>query len=304
MLTGNDKVQDVLVRPEMKEVAMEPFGSTMIEPAEDHGSDWGTPERKPVNVILVIGTILACWALAMFGPLSIFFPLLAIGVILHLLSKRQLLAAFSIVAFSPFMLAVFIATVSYATGTATLQGMGYPGNGYFNVDPTSRCLRSNGGCCVSGNEWVFILPNNMTVTALSVTLGPMAGSYRGSYPTEAEAKQAIQTGNEVAEKDLRAGFFAIDGYNVKLDEGVGSRLLERLHYDFIYKEPKPPITAAIYDQDCFILRIPVAQNWDTKNPSAAIALISSEKGRPFAFYAEGDYHQPFPPVTWNRSPDE
>lgn len=283
---------------------MEPFGPTMIEPAEDRGSDWGTPERRPVNLTILIGTIFACWVLAMFGPLSVFFPLLAIGVILHLLGKRQLLAALSIVALSPFMLAVYMATFSYASGTATLQGMGYPGNGYFNVDPTSRCLRSNGGCCVSGNEWVFILPNNLTVTALSATLGPMAGSYRGSYPTEAEAKQAIQNGTEISEKDLHAGFFAINGHNVKLDKGVGDRLLERLNYDLFYENPKPPITAVIYDQDCFILRIPFARNWDAKNPSAAIALISTAKGRPFAFYSDGDYHQPFPPVTWNRYPDE
>lgn len=279
---------------------MEPFGQTIGEHAENRGSDWASPDRERVNLTLVIGTILGCWVLAILGPLSLFFPLLAIGVVLHLLSKRQLLAACSIIALSPFMFAVGMATISYVNGTATLQGMGYPGPGYFNVDRTSRCLRSNGGCCVSGNEWVFILPNNVTVTALSATLGPMAGAYRGSYPTEAEAKQTISTGTKVSPDDLRSDFLVVDGRNIKLDEGVGARLLERLNYDFFFVSPPPPITAALYDQDCLVLRIPVSRNWDPKAPSAAIALISTEKGRPFAFYSEGDYHDPFPPVTWNR----
>lgn len=283
---------------------MEPFGQTVLEPAEDRGSNWSYPERERLNMPLVVGTIFGCWLLAMFGPFSFLFPLLAIIVMARLLGKRQLLAAFSIVAFSPFMLAVVMATFSYANGSATLLGMGYPGNGYFNVDPTSRCLRTNGGCCVSGNEWIFIVPNNMTVKALCATLGPMPGSYRGTYPTEMEAKLAIQNGTEISEDELRDGFLAIEGHNLKLDAGVGARLLDQLHYDLLFEDPLPPITAKIYDQDCFVLRIPVVQDWDSTTPAAVITLISTEKGRPFAYYYEGDYHRPFPPVTWNRSPYE
>ncbi|MEW4564509.1 hypothetical protein AB1K70_18355 [Bremerella sp. JC770] len=283
---------------------MEPFGQTMLEPWDDRGSNWATPEPKPVSIALVVGTIIGCWVLAILGPLSLFFPLLAVGVILHLLSKRQMLAAFSIVALSPFTIAVVMATYGYANGTATLHGMGYPGQGYFNVDPTTRSPRSNGGCCVSGNEWIFILPNNVTVTALSATLGPMRGSYRGSYPTEAEAKQAIKTGTPVAKEDLQAGFFAVEDHNIKLDQGVGARLLDRLHYDLFFDDPPPAITATVYDQDCLILRIPVEEDWDATTQSAVIALISTEKGRPFAYYVEGEYHQRFPPVSWNRSPYE
>jgi len=283
---------------------MEPFGQTVLEPAEDRGSDWGAPESERVNVTLVVGTIVACWVLAVLGPLSFLFPLLAVGVILHLLSKRQMIAAGSIVAFSPCMLAVCLAGFSYANGTATLMGMGYPGQGFFNIDPASRCLRSTGGCCVSGNEWVFMLPNNVTVKALSATLGPMPGTYRGVYPTEAEAKQAIQRGTKISETELRSGFLAIKGHVVKLDEGVGARLLDSLHYDLLFESARPPITATVYDNDCLILRIPVVQDWDSKTPSAAIALISTEKGRPFAYYGEGDYHRSFPPVRWQRPWEE
>jgi hypothetical protein len=131
----------------------------------------------------------------------------------------------------------------------------------------------------------------------------MPNTYDGPYPTESDARIAIVNGTAVTIGDLSHDRIVIGGVPTALDEGVGSELLESLEYnhDFFVERP-PAITAAIWQGECLVLRIPVRSEFDQKPPSAVFVLISRSAGRPFAYYAEGSYSHHFPPVTWKRRP--
>lgn len=290
---------------------MLPYEQVLDEEAADRGSSFS---REPISqddgrgYRAALWTTLASWVLAFLGPLSLLFPLVGVIVFLKLISERKLKAAGIVALGTPCTLFVLLGISDYARGTARLRGMGLPGTTFHNPDPVTRMGRSSGGCIVSGNEWVSIAPYNTTVTALGAVLGPMPGTYRGVYPTESEAKSAITQGTEVAPDELKSDQFDVGGATVRLDHGVGSQLLEKLRYeDFeLWGEADPAIlkdseiTATIFEADCVIVRIPVMRDWDAKTPSAAVVLIDRQKGRPFAYYAEGEYYHNFPPVPYHR----
>ncbi|MHC2066336.1 hypothetical protein ACYFX5_02600 [Bremerella sp. T1] len=282
---------------------MYPFGTTLLEPADDRGSNWKDPHRPQPRPWMVVGTITLCWILALLGPLSMLFPLVAALAILVLLGQHRYVAAGAVAVLSPLTLGLVIGTVSYFSGSGEIVSMGLPGTTFHNLDPIARCQRSTGGCIAMGNEWIFHLPNNLAVLGLSATFGPMPGTYRGSYPNEAEAKKALTQAKVIDADDFRIDRFDVEGESIKLDRGVGAKLLDRLRYDSPINEPPAPISATLYD-DCLIVRIPVDTYYPAKTPSAAIVLIGRDKGRPFAYYAEGEYSHHFTPVSWNRPADE
>ncbi len=284
---------------------MEPFEQDLDEMAADRGSN-----LQPAPVVedtspgygKALITLAVCWILALLGPLSMLFPLIAVFVFLSLVSQRKLRAASLIALGTPCTIFLVLGIADYARGTARIRGMGLPGTTYHNPDRITRLGRSTGGCIVTGGEWVSIMPYNLAVMSLSVTVGPMRGLYLGPYPTENEAKLALKNGTNVPQEDLAKDVLDVGGTKVRLDSSVGSELLDKLRFeDFeVWNiQPQPPITAAIYEDDCTVLRIPYGR--DETGKSAAIVLIDNKKGRPFAYYAEGDYYHRFPPVSYKRT---
>ncbi|RCS53941.1 hypothetical protein DTL42_01895 [Bremerella cremea] len=281
---------------------MEPFEQVLEEPADDGGSNW---QRMPVaedtsgGYHTALTIILAGWGCAFFGPLSLFFPLIVIGGFLKLFSERKLRAAAVVVLVTPFTLFAVLGIADYARGVAHIRGYGYPANEFFNLDRQARCPKVNYGCCVMGHEWVSLLPYNMAVKSLGAIIGPMPGSYRGSYPTKAEANLALAQAKEVSRNDFENDLVILGNKSIRLDNGVGKEMLERLHFGLLEWSDQAPakITAILYEEDCLIVRVPVLEE---TTPSAAIALFDVQKGRPFAFYSEGAWHHPLPPVSYQR----
>lgn len=84
--------------------------------------------------------------------------------------------------------------VAYTTGTATRQGYGLPGVEYWNLSRDSRVSRTTSGCVVMGHEELTMVPNNLAVELMGRLFGAMPGSYRGPYPTRAEASALVEAG--------------------------------------------------------------------------------------------------------------
>jgi hypothetical protein len=144
--------------------------------------------------------------------------------------------------------------------------------------------------------------------------GPMSGSYLGPYPTRMQALAALRQAEEINFGALVADRFVLGGNACTLDAGVGAGILPRsslwgaavgeARYALELRTKLGPITGATYNGQCVILRIPTSsQSRSTgSGPSAMIALIDRDSGRPFAYYGEGDYHHPFPPMAWRKNP--
>lgn len=248
------------------------------------------------GMLLLAVVALACaWTGALgFGPF-VFASILAVFLV-----RRQFVIGLTLLALSPLVLCFAQGAVDYFRGQACLRYMGLPGTEFHNADPGSRLQRSTGGCLVNGGEWSLHLPYNAGAKAMVLLFGPMPGSYTGPYPDKDQTIKALTTAKEISPDDLIKDRVMMDKREIKLDTGVGKRLLERISNSFLFpelREEMPPITATLWQDQCLILRIPTRPR-DTKEDSAAIVLIDCRSGRPFAYYKQGDYYHHFPPVWW------
>jgi hypothetical protein len=251
---------------------------------------------------LAVFLILSLWAMTVLGTLL--SPVPIVCFVLLLAQKRWRLLTLC-AAMSPMGVGFALGVISYCTGTAKVQGMGLPGPGYFNVDPELRCERSTGGCLVNGGEILTQMPNNWVVMGLTRLFGPQPGAYTGPYPDETQAMAALSaSGAPISVELLAQDQVDVAQPPVKLDVGVGSGLLRPTMFTFVgrkldadsrnlMKEIGSP-TATLYQGQCLILRIPM-------NPrSAMIVLLDIQRGRPFAYYADGEFFQRIPPVMWGK----
>lgn len=284
---------------------MEPFAQDLNEPADDGGSNLLHPtltEDRSRGYRTAIITIIACWVLAALGPLSLIFPLVAVAVLLQLISQRKLWAAFLLTIATPLFVSAVWAVPDYARGTAKMRTMGPISLNYYNPHPQVRCGYLSGGCFSTGNEWLTIVPYNFMLTGIATMFGPMPGTYAGAYPDENQAKSALQHAISLSSKELAEDVLKVGDATVQLDQGVGSQLLKEMFYDhdrFYGWHPKAKIGAVLYKEDCVILRIPQPYS-DTSETSALIVLVDREKGRPFAYYAEGRCYFSHHPVPYQR----
>jgi hypothetical protein len=245
----------------------------------------------------IIPAAVLTWGSFIFGPLAL---LVLLGCFVLFAVRMRLLALAIFLLLTPISLTIILAFTSYFGGHPHMAYMGLPSTEFFNIDPELRCERTTGGCLVNGTEFLSQWPNNFIVRTLIHTLGPARGSYIGPYPTEADAKSALRSASPISVHDARSDEFDVGAAHVKLDRDVGRGLLEGpgMTYDDGYYKSNA-ITGVIWKATVLILRIP-CDRADNKT-HARIAVIDLKTGRPFAYYAEGDYYHRFPPVTWRRS---
>lgn len=260
------------------------------------------PARKPISsAALAVFTLLAAWGGTFLGPIA-YVALVPLAFLVA--RKRYKLVALCLL-LTPISVSFFTGAGSYALGSAHLKYFGLPGPTFFNLDPDLRCGRSTSGCCGNGSEWMTHAPNNAAVTLLTRLFGPQPGTYTGPYPSESQAKAALAAAMPVSLDALLKDQIDLARRPLKLDAGVGRGLLDGsllCSYPPFTGEAElapviervGPITATAAHAPCLIVRIPMYED------CARIALIDTATGRPFAFYAEGDAPDRFPPVAWRK----
>jgi hypothetical protein len=244
----------------------------------------------------------------MLGPASILVPVIPVVLIF----MRRPWAALVCVLLSPVGVGFANGVVRYCRGEAYLLYEGLPGTQSHNLDRELRCEQYSSGCLISGNEWLTHGPNNAAVRLMTRWFGPEPGTYRGPYPTEAEALAAVAGGTVVPLAEVRADRIRVGNRVVRLDTGVGQGLLRA--GGACYDPALPgndaatiagemgPIRATVWGDSCLIVRIPVgpADGPAGSVQAVCVAVCDLVRGRPFAYYAEGDYYHRVPPVMWRR----
>jgi hypothetical protein len=249
------------------------------------------------RVGVLFAAILAAWAAAMAGPASLLLLPILGGGLVYFVVRRRFVDAVAFVCLSPLAVMFTLGVIDYAHGRAKLRSMGLPGTESHNLDRQLRCGRSTGGCLVGGHEWAWLRPYNLAIRTMTACFGCMRGAYTGPYPTKDEALAALENAAVLPPADLAACRFSVGGRTIQLDEDVATLV----HLQIPDIAPPQPITAALWQEDCLILRIPTPSWHEPDKPSAVIVLIACEKGRPFAYYAEGEYYHRGHPVAWERS---
>jgi hypothetical protein len=249
--------------------------------------------------------VVASWVFGVLGPASILVPVIPVVLIF----MRRPWAAVVCVLLSPLGVGFANGVVRYCRGEAYILYEGLPGTQSHNLDRELRCEQYSSGCLISGNEWLNHGPNNAAVRLMTRWFGPEPGTYRGPYPTEAEALAAVAGGQAVPVADVRSDAIRVGDRVVRLDAGVGTGLLRAggADYDAQYGLDQAgllavlgPIRAVVWRDSCLIIRVPTATRDDKGVQSGCVAVCDVGTGRPFAYFAEGEYHHRVPPVMWRR----
>jgi hypothetical protein len=231
------------------------------------------------------------WIAALvFPPLSLVVPILCA----YLLANRRYVSLGLLLTLSPLGFSFAFGVIDYCRGRAELRYSGYPSPTGNNLDPELRCGRSTGGCLVYGDEWMFQEPYNGAVRLATTWFGPMPGTYTGPYPTETEAIAAVAEGVPIPAEELLEDRVPLAGEVFRLDSGVGQGLVRsyRFHHLLAEEARAPtikyePVKAVLWQKECIILSIPADPEYGQAQKSAMIVLVARDRGRPFAYYAEG-----------------
>lgn len=166
------------------------------------------------------------WGSTLLGILSLLAVPAFILTLAWLFRRRRWRPAIVLLVTSPFLVATCLAAAAYTRGMARLWTVGLPSREFYNVDPDTRYQSISSGCIVTGGEWVFQGPNNLTLLALHRLLGPMPGAYDGPYPDEHDVTHALISAAPLSWSSLRGDSVAVAGRTFRLRPGVGARLAD------------------------------------------------------------------------------
>ena len=228
------------------------------------------------------------------------------------LARRRWKSAIAIILLSPIVVFPAQGVVDYARGVGRLRFSGLPKFEAYNIDHVYRCEWAGGGCRIDGNEWLTQGSYNYALRTMIAILGPMPGSYIGPYPNEDECRAALQNAEEVDLKELTRDRVVLASGAVRLDAGVGRRLVRESLWDLAVLDSQwaascraegGPITGVMH-RGCLLLRVPVFPPDEPGDAvPALIVVLDPGRGRPFAYYryCTECRHMPcFPPVSWRR----
>ena len=140
---------------------------------------------------------------------------------------------------------------------------------------------------VTGGEWLVTAPNNAAVRFHTLLFGAMRGTYRGSWPTLAESRLALQHGISISLADRLAVTITIQGYVFILDDH-GRRLAEDIARWTSVCEEEGCVRGAITKSGNLVLEfVDVAD--DRRSILIPIGKQPPYNGRPLGMYL--DWHR-------------
>ena len=247
--------------------------------------------------------LIVLWILPTMGcTSSLIFPVIIGGSVYFGLRKQFLLLALLLI-LNPLAYFFFLGCVSYFDGKPTLQYTGLPQIESHNVDRTTRCFVSQGGCLLSGNEWVYLTPHNCAISLLSVILGPAEGCYDGPYPTKEVAMGILENNGKVLPfEEFLNDKLSFDDNVVQLEPATSQKILNRLGMSPDIHTIK--ITASLYEKRCVVCRIRAYDEYlinkgedDEWSPDYLI-FYDANNGMPFAYFRIKGLVSRFHPVEY------
>lgn len=253
--------------------------------------------KRPLARVLV--ALVACWALAVLGPLSY---LVIPGVLVALWRawrRHAWVAVGLLLALNPVSGFFAVGVAAYLGGAPVLRSRALPGLESSNPDPASRCFRGGGTDFPSGGDWLTLATPNAAMVLLCRCFGPPAQAYDGPYPTRDEALAWVGNALLTPVDQFLKGRVLADGTMVKLQPAVVSGLAGLVD---LKDDTSTPARARIYQNRCVILRLsrmPSASEPADGFAADVLVLLDKANQRPFAYYPlKGKTLPRVPPVTY------
>lgn len=247
--------------------------------------------------LVVAASSLLAWASAIVGLVSyITAPTLA-AVVGWLVIRRYWRPLALLLVTSPFVAASTLAVFGYASGTARLRTVGLPDLELYNVNPTTRYQAVSSGCIVDGSEWVMQFPNNATLLALSVALGPMPGAYTGPYPGRRHIADAFRTTRELNWRDVEKDRVHYGSRVFQLRQGLGAQLTTALRSSSSNDLCCRP-SVAVWQHRVLLLRFPPESAEFVNEEDALIVIVDGNTGKIIAYQGNPGLRRRELPRQW------
>jgi hypothetical protein len=225
-------------------------------------------------------------ALIALGLAWLSFPLLfPVGLVVWGFCLFQLQSRYSrllglTVLLSPYVLvpvfAMLTAAFTYLGGSPELRQRGLLGQ-RGNLDPQLRCYSVGIGPAPPLHSCFSVLPHNATVGFLSALAGPPKDSYRGEYPTMAQAEAQLKAmGIRVAVADLTRSF-RWDGRELHAPDRAVGQLMEGAP-GFPPPAAGDKVDVALYGNQCLLI------GYEQPPQERNVALVDMVGGELFARY--------------------
>jgi hypothetical protein len=224
------------------------------------------PSNTKTKIWATTGIIISWTTFWMF--LFLPFGLLAwFAILIYLVAKKSKLKFYFI--FSAWLFvpscSFLTGTVHYATGTASLQGVGGPQT-FHGVDRETRVNSTSSGCIFVGFE-PFVFPaNNVAIKVCTGLFGYQKGAYSGVFPTEGEAREIIKKSDTILVKRTGQYFAFMASDRTAM---VDTSEFFRYRYSGFLKDT---VVGKIINSECFIF-----QQIDARDEEKRIYLVDIEK---------------------------
>lgn len=253
--------------------------------------------------LLVPVLIAVCWASAFLGPLSVTILLAVPFGVVATVKRRAWLPLTILLLANPLSVAFIEGVVSYARGAPGFLSVGLPVIESFNVDRSTRCFRSGGGCLVSGNEWVFMFPHNSAVRLMSRVFGPAWRTYDGPYPTKDEALALVRDAPPTPVQQFLQGQVVVDGEVIDLGKETVGKLAKGLRWislddPELQDQNLATIQCAPYQTRCLVLRLRERYGETEEYHADVLILFDRWNVRPFAYFTVSGRSTPWLPPVW------
>lgn len=237
---------------------------------------------------LTLIALSVCWGVAFTEFDGAILSALLILVSVLIWKRQFLLAGITLVA-NPMMLLVLITFIAYLQGTGSLIG---GSNRYMfqTVNREYRCTQHTGHG-YRGSRSLLTIRNAVLMISIKA-LGPMRGSYLGPYPDQQQAQTALSTSPAIDPEEIDNGSITVGKTTYALAPDATQTLFQHTGFFIFSSEEKlafeaenGPITAAIYQQSCLIIRMPTPRMGDK---TAVIYLVDLNSNEFIGYYTEGE----------------
>lgn len=225
-----------------------------------------------LGVVLPLASILIC-------------PAIVVAIVLALRWRK--IVPLVVIVLSPISIGFVHGLVEWFSEKPKFQYMGLPGYEFYNLDPTSRCYRSSGGCVVHGGEWAFQSPHNAGLRLMTNLLGPPRRTYRGPYPSKEEAVKLTDSAAETSPEMFLKDTVLINGRPFALKPKTAEVLIN--DFGLIFLDVDLPdftrkVRAQILDNSCLLIRVTVKEKTPDALESDGIVLFDLSNLSAFARY--------------------
>lgn len=235
------------------------LGETVSSPHAILRNGWWQP-------LVLLG---ATWVIpSFFHAAWMFIPLATIGAF-AMVRRSPGIALLALLSPAPVNLALGMG--SWFTNHPAFVFVGLPSATAENLDPSTRCFHSSGGCLSAGGDSLVLGPGNFGLRTMVQYFGPPPHTYHGAYPDELEAERVTTDALPTTVTEFNAGSLRLGTNQIQIPVGLAQAMAAEVplwpYDEEDIDKSTVQIRAALYRDHCLLIRLTCRSKDGTRFPA-------------------------------------